>query len=68
MDVTSIVAVYGAVIATISLGASIWLGIVELNRYKPRIRIQLGQGVMQSELGPSESFIFPNTKKSHARV
>ena len=57
MEITTVVAVYGAVIATISLAASIWLGIVELNRHKSNINIHLGQGVIQNELGPSESFI-----------
>ena len=57
MEITTVVAVYGAVIATISLAASIWLGIVELNRHKSNISIHLGQGVIQNELGPSESFI-----------
>ena len=57
MDITTAVAVYGAIIATISLSASIWLGIAELSRHKSRISIRLGQGVMHNEQGPSESFI-----------
>ncbi len=57
MEITTVVAVYGAVIATISLAASIWLGIVELNRHRSNISIHLGQGVIQNEFGPSESFI-----------
>jgi hypothetical protein len=57
LEITAVVAIYGAVIATISLAASIWLGMVELNRQKSKIKIHLGQGVLHNELGPSESFI-----------
>jgi len=57
---TTIIAVYGAILATLSFIASIWLGVVELNRHKQKVSVQATDMIarLYDELGaPSESFI-----------
>ena len=54
---TTIIATYGSIIATISFVASLWLGVIEVKRHKPRIEIRVGQGVLIVDKQPSESFI-----------
>ena len=46
LAITTAVAVYGALVATFSLAASIWLGIAELNRHKPRLKVAPNTGVL----------------------
>jgi len=41
---TTVLAVYGSVLATLGFGLSLWLGIQEISRHKPRLRIVPGQG------------------------
>ena len=43
-DLTTAIAVYGAVLATLGFGLSIWLGIAELRRYRPRVKITASVG------------------------
>ena len=51
LAVTTAVAVYGALVATLSLAASIWLGFAELNRHKPRLKIIPNTGVLVDAAG-----------------
>jgi hypothetical protein len=46
LDLTAAIATYGAVVATLSLAASIWLGLAELNRHKPRLKVIPNTGVL----------------------
>lgn len=43
-DLTTAIAVYGAVLATLGFGLSLWLGIAELRRYRPRIKVTVSEG------------------------
>jgi len=43
---TTAIAVYGAIVATLSLAASVWLGVAELNRHKPRLKITANTGCL----------------------
>ena len=53
--ITTVIAIYGASIATISMAASIWLGVLELKKKRPKISIMIGERILFSEsIGASE--------------
>ncbi len=45
-DITTAIAVYGAIIATLAFGLSLLLGIAELRRYRLRIKVTVSEGSM----------------------
>ena len=51
--VTTIIAVYGAVLGTISLITSVVLGIIEIKRYKPKLKVAVSYGVITDGRGHS---------------
>lgn len=58
-DLTTAIAIYGAILATFGFGLSLWLGITELRRYRPRIRVTVSEGSIIAENGVgSEHMIF----------
>lgn len=48
-DLTTAIAVYGAILATFGFGLSLWLGITELRRHRPRIRVTVSEGSLLDE-------------------
>jgi len=56
--ITTVIAVYGAIIATLSLIGSVVLGIIELRRTRPRLKVEARRATLMDGLDePSEPFI-----------
>ncbi len=55
---TTFIAAYGAIVATLSLVFSIILGILEIKRHKPKVRVTANHGTIIDQIkGTSESLI-----------
>jgi hypothetical protein len=43
-QLTTVIAIYGAILATLGLALSLWLGIIEVKRHRTRVRVNPSRG------------------------